>query len=141
MASSLDTSTAKPPSAPLSRHILVIDDSALIREAARIALDTIGGRRVSAATGGQEGVALATSDHPDAILLDVVMPDMDGIAVVERVRATPSLRSLPIVLLTAKDRPEDRERFRNIAISGVIAKPFDIGSLSRQLNDLLGWAA
>jgi len=125
---------------PLTRHILVIDDSELIREAAKIALDTIGGWRVCTATCGEEGLALLASQRPDAILLDVVMPGMDGIAVAEQLHATPSTRSLPIVLLTASDRPEDQERFQRAPVAGVIAKPFDIAGLQSQMAKLLGWS-
>jgi CheY-like chemotaxis protein len=118
----------------------VIDDSELIREAAKIALDTIGGWRVCTATCGEEGLALLASQRPDAILLDVVMPGMDGIAVAEQLHATPSTRSLPIVLLTASDRPEDQERFQRAPVAGVIAKPFDIAGLQSQMAKLLGWS-
>jgi CheY-like chemotaxis protein len=127
-------------SAAAARHILVIDDSLLIREAAKIALETVAAWRVSTAAGGEEGIALAVEQRPDAILLDVVMPDMDGVAVAERLHVTPSLSSVPIVLLTAKDRPEDRQRFRQAPVRGVIAKPFEIASLSHQLGALLGWS-
>ena len=119
-----ETSPAETPTAAPMRNILVIDDSALIREAARIALGTIGGWRISAAVTGEEGIERAVSGQFDAILLDVVMPGMDGITVAERLHANPATRSLPIILLTAYDRPEDSERFRNIPIVGVIGKPF-----------------
>ena len=69
------------------------------------------------------------------------MPGMDGITVAERLHADPATSSLPIILLTAYDRPEDSERFRNIPIAGVIGKPFDISDLSRQVATLLRWLA
>jgi CheY-like chemotaxis protein len=125
--------------APPSRKILVIDDSVLIREAAKIALGTIGGWQITTASCGEEGIEQALSEHPDAILLDVVMEGIDGIAVAERLHGIPATSSLPIVLLTAHDRLDDSERFRRLAIAGVIAKPFDISGLSREVATLLGW--
>jgi len=123
------------------RRVLVIDDSALICEAAKIALETVAGWHVSTAMSGEEGLALAASERPNVILLDVVMPGMDGVATAERFRMTPSLRTLPIVMLTAQDHPEELERLKRTSARGVIAKPFEIANLSRQLDNLLGWTA
>jgi two-component system, OmpR family, alkaline phosphatase synthesis response regulator PhoP len=136
-----ETSPAEIPGVPASRSILVIDDSALIREAAKIALGTIGGWRISTAVAGEEGIERAVSGQFDAILLDVVMPGMDGITVAERLHADPATSSLPIILLTAYDRPEDSERFRNVPIVGIIGKPFNISDLGRQVATLVGWLA
>jgi two-component system, OmpR family, alkaline phosphatase synthesis response regulator PhoP len=119
--------------------VLVIDDSALVREAARVALETIGGFEVSVAESGEQGIELAQSERPDAILLDVVMPGLDGIAVAERLTTLPATSSSPVVFLTAGDRPEDRERYESVAVSGVIAKPFEIEQLAHELASLLGW--
>ena len=126
---------------PPSRKVLVIDDSVLIREAAKIALGTIGGWQITTALSGEEGIERVLAERFDAILLDVVMPGMDGIAVVERLHGIPVTSSVPIVLLTADDRLEDSERFRRLTVAGVIAKPFDISGLSRQMATLLGWPA
>jgi CheY-like chemotaxis protein len=139
MSPPADTFPADTPAGAPSRNILVIDDSALIREAAKIALGTIGEWRVVTAVSGEEGIERAVSERFDAILLDVVMPGMDGIAVAERLYATPATSSLPIVLLTAHDRLEDSERFRCVPVAGVIAKPFDVAGLSQQVAELVGW--
>jgi two-component system alkaline phosphatase synthesis response regulator PhoP len=141
MPSPADTFPSATPAAAPGRDILVIDDSVLIREAAKVALGTIGGWRVLTAASGEEGLALASSEQPDAILLDVVMPDMDGIAVAESLQARTSTRSLPVVLLTAQDRPEDQRRLQRLPVIGMIAKPFDVANLSSQLAALLGWTA
>jgi two-component system alkaline phosphatase synthesis response regulator PhoP len=124
-----------------SRKILVIDDSALIREAAKIALGTIGGWQIVTAASGEEGIERAMSERFDAILLDVVMPDMDGIAVAERLHAILAADSPPIVLLTAHDRLEDSERFQRVSVAGVIPKPFGISDLPLQVAELLRWQA
>ena len=122
-----------------SRRVLVVDDSSLIREAAKIALASLGGWDVLCAEGGEEALALAAAELPDAILLDVVMPGMDGIEVAERLAGTPGARACPIVLLTARDRPEDHELFGRLPIAGVITKPFDVAALADQLAETLGW--
>jgi CheY-like chemotaxis protein len=127
--------------APPSRKILVIDDSVLIREAAKIALGTIGGWQITTASCGEEGIERALSEHPDAILLDVVMEGIDGLAVAERLHGIPATSLLPIVLLTAHDRLDDSERFQRLQVAGVIAKPFDISGLSQEVATLLGWPA
>jgi two-component system, OmpR family, alkaline phosphatase synthesis response regulator PhoP len=121
------------------RRVLVIDDSALIREAAKIALETVGGLDVLVAGSGEEGIPIAETERPDAILLDVEMPGMDGLAVAERLQSLPATSSSPVVLLTARDSPEDREHFRHVPVVGVIAKPFDIHALADELAELLGW--
>ena|ERR1700733_2376356 len=136
-----DTSPIETLVAAHRRKILVIDDSALIREAAKIALGGIGGWRIATAASGEEGIERAVSERFDAILLDVVMPGMDGIAVAERLHAIPTMSSLPIVMLTADDRIEDDERFGGTSIVGVIVKPFKISDLSLQVTELLGRSA
>jgi two-component system alkaline phosphatase synthesis response regulator PhoP len=136
-----DTSPIETLVAAHRRKILVIDDSALIREAAKIALGGIGGWWIATAASGEEGIERAVSERFDAILLDVVMPGMDGIAVAERLHAIPTMSSLPIVMLTADDRIEDDERFGRTSIVGVIVKPFKISDLFLQVTELLGWSA
>jgi CheY-like chemotaxis protein len=122
------------------RRILVVDDSELIREAAKLALGQLGGFDVVTATSGEEGLVRAAGDPPDAILLDVVMPGMGGIAAAERLAASPETSGIPVVLLTAKDAPEDRALFGRLAVRGVIPKPFQLGDLADQLIAALGWS-
>jgi CheY-like chemotaxis protein len=120
------------------RLVLVVDDSSLIREAVTLALSTNDGWEVLTASSGEEGLALAGTELPDAILLDVMMPGLDGIVVAERLAASPATRGIPLVMLTAADRPEDRERLSGLAVAGVIAKPFQLAALSGQLAALIG---
>jgi two-component system alkaline phosphatase synthesis response regulator PhoP len=136
---SIDTSSSAPGAAGSRPRVLVIDDSALIREAARFALGTARGWDVLVAESGEQGIAVAESERPDAILLDVVMPGMDGVAVAERLQALPATSSAQVVFLTARDRPEDRERLQRVQAAGVIAKPFDIDRLAGELASVLGW--
>jgi two-component system, OmpR family, alkaline phosphatase synthesis response regulator PhoP len=123
------------------RCVLVIDDSELIRHAAELALGVFGGLRVLTADSGERGIQLARSARPDAILLDVVMPGLDGFEVAERLLATEAGAVPPIVFLTASDSMQDRERLGGAAVAGLIAKPFDVGALAEELCALLGWSA
>ncbi len=127
------------PSRP--RRVLVVDDSSLIREAATLALGAIGGWEVLTASSGEKGLARASADRPDAVLLDVVMPGLDGVAVAERLRANPETRAIPVVMLTAADGAQDRERLRRLSVTGVIPKPFDVTALAAQLAAIVGWDA
>jgi CheY-like chemotaxis protein len=138
-SSRTETAPVKAPVAAPGRSILVVDDSALIREATKIALGTIGGWCTVTASCGEEGIERASSERFDAILLDVEMPDMDGIAVAERLQRTPSTSALPIILLTAHEHIGDSPRVRDVSIAGTIAKPFDVRDLSRQVAILLRW--
>jgi CheY-like chemotaxis protein len=121
------------------RRVLVVDDSLLIREVARISLESDGDFVVQTAESGAEGVDAALAEPPDAILLDVVMPEMDGPATVEALRACDETREIPVVLVTGRDQEEDRRAFAGLGVEGVISKPFDAGALADQVRDVLGW--
>ena len=122
------------------RRLLVVDDSLLVREVARISLETDGGFAVQTAGSGPEGVGVALGERPDAILLDVVMPGMDGPATFEALKSRPETREIPVVLVTARDGDDDLRAFAQLGVAGVIGKPFDPGTLALQVRDLLGWA-
>ena len=121
------------------RRVLVVDDSLLIREVARMSLESDGGFVVATAESGAQGLAAAVADRPDAILLDVVMPEMDGPATVRALRARGETRGIPVVLVTGRDQEEDRRAFTELGVAGVISKPFDAAALAAQVRDVLGW--
>lgn len=124
----------------MSRYrILVVDDSKLVHELARVALETQAGWEVRCTASGAEAVALAASERPDAVLLDVEMPELDGPATVAALRAEPACTGLPIVFLTAHDDPDELAGLRALGVAGVLAKPFEIDALAGQLADVLGW--
>jgi CheY-like chemotaxis protein len=118
--------------------VLVVDDDDDIRMLVRLSLERVGGNEVLEATNGREGLELAQAERPDAILLDVMMPELDGPSTVRELRALRETASIPVVLLTAKVQPRDRERFADLAVTGTIAKPFDPIRLPAQLDELLG---
>lgn len=122
-------------------RILVVDDSHLIRRLAQLALERVPGWEVDTAESGSEACERALADAPDAILLDVVMPDMDGPATLARLRETPATAHVPVILVTARDGAEDRKAFARLGAAGVIPKPFEVPRLAGQVAEILGWAA
>ncbi len=123
------------------KHILLVDDEDDIREVAGISLEAVGGWRISSASSGTEGIAKAVSERPDAILLDVMMPGIDGPTTYGRLQAEPSTREIPVILLTAKAQGADLRHFEALGVAGVLTKPFDPMSLPEQVADVLAGAA
>ncbi len=121
------------------RHILLIDDEEDIREIARLSLEMVGGWKVDAAGSARQGLAMAADRQPDAILLDVMIPDMDGPATFQALQAEPTTRNIPVILLTAKVQAADLRRFASLGVAATIAKPFDPLTLPGQVADVLGW--
>ena len=121
-------------------HILIIDDELDIQAVAQLALQAVAGWDVSTASSGAEGVTIARMTKPDAILLDVMMPDMDGIMTLQALQSDPNTKPIPVILMTAKTQLADRERFAKMGISGFISKPFKAMHLAKQISGTLNWA-
>lgn len=121
------------------KHILLIDDEAYIRTVVQTCLVTFGRFKVSMAGSGQEGLLKAKQEHPDAILLDYMMPGMDGIMLLRELRKDALTLSMPVVMLTAKAEPTDQLKYAELDVLGVISKPFEPLMLSTQLAQILGW--
>ena len=125
----------------MNKTVLVIDDDDDIREIAQLTLEVGASWRVLSASSGTAGIATARAERPDAILLDVMMPGMDGPDTFELLRRDERTRAIPVVFLTAKARPSERDRLMSLGVAGVLAKPFDPVLLPDQIADLLGWNA
>jgi CheY-like chemotaxis protein len=123
----------------MARRILIVDDENDIREVAQISLELVGNFDVIAASSGAEGLERARADQPDAILLDVMMPGMDGPATLARLRADPATKSIPVVFLTAKTQSSERTNLLEHGAAGIITKPFDPLKLPQQVAAALGW--
>ncbi|MEB3252133.1 MAG: response regulator [Cyanobacteriota bacterium] len=123
----------------MTKTILVIDDEPDIREVVCLVLEELGGWQPDQAGSGQEGLAKAGAQPWDAILLDVSMPDMDGVAVFKELQARPSTRAIPVILLTARVLKSDIDRFTELGVAGIIAKPFNPLQVWRDLATMLGW--
>lgn len=120
-----------------AKRILVIDDEDDIREVAQLSLEMVGNWEVLTAGSGREGLAVAAAEVPDAILLDVMMPDLDGPSTFEKLQENPRTRNIPVILLTAKMQAADRRRFERLGVNGVITKPFDPMTLAEQVAEAL----
>jgi CheY-like chemotaxis protein len=124
----------------MTRRILVVDDDDLLREVAQTALELVGGWQVSTARSGDHAQQQARIERPDAILLDVMMPGLDGPTTVNALRADPATRDIPIIFLTAKVPSDDLGEWQSLRLAGVIPKPFDPMTLAADMAALLGWA-
>jgi CheY-like chemotaxis protein len=123
------------------RRVLVVDDEDAIREIASISMGAVGGCDVVTASTGLEALEKVVTEKPDAVLLDVMMPELDGPGTVARLQADPRTSDVRVILLTAKVQPSDRARFASLpGVAGVISKPFDPMQLPVQVAELLGWS-
>jgi CheY-like chemotaxis protein len=123
----------------MSKTILIIDDDDDIREVAQLTLELGASWNVVAASSGSAGIDAAIAHRPDAILLDVMMPGLDGPATLDRLREDDRTRDIPVVFLTAKARAAEQERLQSLNVAGVLGKPFDPTTLPDQIASLLGW--
>jgi CheY-like chemotaxis protein len=123
----------------MTRRILIIDDEEDIRQVAGLSLETVAGWEVVLANSGLQGMERAEKDHPDAILLDVMMPAMDGPTTFLQLQKNPSTAKIPVILLTAKVQGSDQRRFAELGVAGILFKPFDPLTLSTQVSQTLGW--
>jgi CheY-like chemotaxis protein len=123
----------------LARKILIIDDEDDIREVAALSLESVAGWEVIKASSGAQGLARAEEHLPDAILLDVMMPGMDGPTTFRELRKNQVTAGIPVLLLTAKVQGTDQRRFADLGVEAVLFKPFDPMTLSAQIASALGW--
>ena|ERR1700730_3679456 len=121
-------------------HALIVDDDSDIREVARLSLELVGGWIVSEAAGGSEAIEQARSLSPDVILLDVMMPGIDGVATLRVLSHDPRTTHIPVIFLTAKAQNGELRRLEKLGACGLIAKPFDPLSLARDVEMILSAA-
>lgn len=118
--------------------VLVIDDEEDVRYVARLSLGRVGGMTVVEATNGAEGIAFARTENPDFILLDMMMPGMDGAATFRALHADAGTAHIPVVFLTAKAMASEVQRLKSLGARGVILKPFDPMTLADEIRAILG---
>ena len=117
--------------------ILIVDDEADIRTIARLSLERLGGMTVLEAGSGPEAIQIAERDAPEAILLDVMMPEMDGAATLAALRANEATAAIPVIFLTAKALPGEVGRLKALGARYVLTKPFEPATLPQQVRDAL----
>ena len=115
---------------------LMVEDEADIQNVAKLALESVGNFTVHICSSGSDAVAELPGFDPDIILLDVMMPGMDGPDTFKAIRRLGGYESLPIIFMTAKVMETDREYYHSLGASGVIAKPFDPMTLSDQIREI-----
>lgn len=125
----------------MSKRVLVIDDEDNVREVTKMSLEVMGAWATMGASSGVEGIEIAKREKPDAILLDVMMPGMDGPTTFRALQDNAETREIPVILLTAKVQAADRARFADLGVAGLISKPFDPATLPDQVASMLGWSA
>ncbi|MBE9229301.1 response regulator [Phormidium sp. LEGE 05292] len=122
-----------------TKRILIVEDERNLRTLVQISLEVLAGWKVIVAASGEEGLLLAERERPDAIILDVMMPGMDGITFLQELLANPDLQNIPVVFLTAKAELIEPECFAKLGATGAIAKPFEPLTLHKQVASFLGW--
>ena len=123
----------------MSHTLLLVDDEDDIREVAQLSLEMTAGWEVHTASSGAQALAAARALKPEAILMDVMMPEMDGPTAVRHLKADPETAGIPVILLTAKVQASDRRAFEDLGVVGVLAKPFDPMALAGEVAAVLGW--
>lgn len=119
------------------KKILIIDDDEDILEVAQLTFEAVSNWQVFTAISGSEGIVKAQAQQPDAILLDVMMPEMDGVTCFDRLQSNSATRNIPVILLTAKVQSMDKQKFATLEVAGIIAKPFDPMLLTHQVEKIL----
>ena len=117
--------------------ILLIDDQEDIRKIGKMSLETVGKFAVVTAASALDGLQAASADRPDLILMDMMMPGMDGLSALAELQRSPTLRDIPVVFMTAKVQRSEIAHYLSLGAAGVIPKPFDPMTLASQVRAFL----
>lgn len=123
----------------VTKRILIIDDEETIQTVVQFGIKLAAGWDVLTAGSGAQGIQTAQAEKPDVILLDVVMPDMDGIATLKALQSHAETERIPVILLTAKAQTAEKRQFSDLGVGGVITKPFNSLHLPDQITRILHW--
>lgn len=122
-----------------SRQLLIIDDEETIQTVVDFGIKLSAGWSLLKASSGPAGIAIAQEHSPDAILLDVMMPDMDGVATFKALQADGLTEQIPVIFLTAKAQAAEKSQLKALGVSGVITKPFNALDLPMLISRILHW--
>jgi two-component system, OmpR family, alkaline phosphatase synthesis response regulator PhoP len=122
-----------------SKRVLIVDDEETIQTVVQFGIRMAAGWDVLTASSGPKGIQTAETEQPDVILLDVMMPEMDGIATFKALQSNPETQQIPVIFLTAKAQTAEKRQFNDLGVSGVITKPFNSLDLPDQITKILHW--
>ena len=122
----------------MTKCILIVDDEADVREVTKLGLEMSTDWQILTATSGADAIEIAAQAHLDAILLDMMMPDMDGRATLKQLK-TDQTQAIPVILVTAKAHPSNQQDFDSLDVAAVLAKPFRPLKLAAKISRILGW--
>jgi CheY-like chemotaxis protein len=122
-----------------TKRVLIIDDEETIQTVVKFGIRMAASWEVLTASSGPEGIQTAQSEEIDVILLDVMMPDMDGIATFQALQTYPETEQIPVIFLTAKAQTVEKCQLNDLGVSGVITKPFNSLDLPGQISKILHW--
>jgi len=124
-----------------AHRLLIVDDEDDIREIVQMSLELTGGWEVLTAHSGVAAIEMAAAEQPDVVLLDVMMPGMDGPETFQRLRAHPTTSEIPVIFLTAKVQTTEQRQLQDLGATGLISKPFDPLLLNDQVCAILNPAS
>jgi DNA-binding response OmpR family regulator len=122
-----------------TKKILIVDDEDGLRQIIQFSLEAVAGWEVLTAASGSEGLVIAAAVKPDAILLDVMMPDMDGDETFKRLQENASTNDIPTIFLTSKASMSEQQELLDLGVAGAIAKPIKPRELVEEIRKILSW--
>lgn len=123
----------------ISKTVLIVDDEEDVRAIAKLGLEMGAGWNVLTASSGQEALSMAENHHPDVILLDMMMPDLDGRATLQQLKNNSATQHIPVILVTAKVQESEHNNLVELDVAAIFAKPFRPLKLADQISQALGW--
>lgn len=120
-------------------QVLHVDDDGDVRQLVKLALEELGGMKVHQCRSGEQALKIAEALNPDVVLLDMMMPGMNGEETLIQLRLLPTLRETPVIFMTAKSNRESQDTVIRLGASGVIQKPFDPITLAQEVRAVCGW--
>ena len=118
------------------KKILIVDDRSEVVELVKVTLEGEGYQTIDASD-GREALEKIRKEKPDLILLDIVMPKMDGFEVLSKLKKDPKIKEIPIIMLTAKGQKLDQEKGKELGATGYIIKPFSPSALLKRIEEIL----
>jgi two-component system alkaline phosphatase synthesis response regulator PhoP len=123
-----------------TKRVLIIDDDETIQTVVQFGIRMQAGWQVLTASSAVLGIQTALAEQPDVILLDVMMPEIDGIKIFKSLQSHPQTEQIPVIFLTAKAQTLEKRQFNELGVRGVITKPFNSLDLPEQIAKILHWS-